>query len=243
MSDSLATDTPADGTAATAPDAQAAAAAVGSVDSPEVIPAKSVETVDASRFNGLMARYQSDKSALEAELSATRTEVERLRAELENIEVAADDSDIAAAVQRLEAELVSERVARAREKAVAKHPEAAPFADMLVGNTVAEIEAAAAEIASRIKGLAPNAATDGGASTTDATTTDDTSTQAAEAAAAAAAAAAAPQLAGGQSVDDSASADEAITEAIGKGDFQSLWGQLQRRASERAVQGRTDLSV
>lgn len=142
MSDALTPEAPEEATAADAPVADEAAN-VGSVDSTEVIPKE--------RFNGLMARYNADKAAWEAERDAMRAEQERLSTQAGTEPEVSDE--LLDEVRALRQELANEKLGNARAHAISKYPDAAPLADLIIGNTPEEIEAMAAEIATRLAGL------------------------------------------------------------------------------------------
>lgn len=220
MSDALTPDAPVEDAAATAP-APDTAAEVGSVDSPEVVP--------ATRFNGLMAKYNADKAAFEAERAALRAELERLQSAEEEAPYVSDD--VISEVQALRAELAAERRGNALARAIEKYPEAAPFADLIRGDTVSEIEAMASELASRMQGLSP--APQSG----DAPAADE------NAAPPAAEAPEVPTLGGAVTVDDTAATDEVIASAVATKDFSALWSGLNRRAQERAQAQGAELTV
>lgn len=220
MSDALTPDAPVDEAAATAP-APDTAAEVGSVDSPEVVP--------ATRFNGLMSKYNADKSAWDAERVALRAELERLQSVEEEPTFVSDE--LATEVQALRAELAAERRGNALARAIEKYPEAAPFADLIRGETVADIEAMASELASRMHGLAPTSPGTAPAADENATT------------APVAEAPEVPTIGGAVTVDDTVATDDVIADAVSKKDFSALWGGLNRRAQERAAAQGAELTV
>lgn len=135
-SDSAAIEAPVDGQAAP----------VGSVDSTDVIPKE--------RFNGLMSKYNADRSAWDAEKMALLNELDMARSQkVEENNMA--DEQVLSEIQALRAELASQKLETARAEAVAKYPAAAPLADLIVGNTPQEIEAMAAELSNRLSVLVP----------------------------------------------------------------------------------------
>lgn len=119
---------------------------VGSMNSSDVIPKE--------RFNGLMSKYQSEKSNWETTKEALLDEIDALRsAKKEEVSEVSDDG-MRDEIQALRAELAAQRLETARAEALAKYPEAAPLADLIIGGTPAEIEQMTAEIANRLSGLA-----------------------------------------------------------------------------------------
>lgn len=223
MSTSLTSDAPADDSAAQAPEPEAAAP-VGSVDSPEVVPAE--------RFNGLMARYNADKASAAAEAEALRAEIERLqRAEVELPAVA--DENVLDEVQALRSELAAERRTRLINEAVQKFPGAAPLADLIVGTNKADIEAMASELQTRLSGLSPATPADAG---------EEGSETPVAPAGEAPATPEAPVVGGNIALDESATADEDIANAVAAKDFSAFLRAAERRSVERESQG-ADLTV
>lgn len=152
MSEVLSNETPeappADLATATVPPGGVEAVVEGSA---ETAPA----TVDAKRFNGLMSAHQTALDALKVERDARIALEARLQEE--NKPVPETDQNEVALLRR---ELAEQRAESARAAALAKYPEAAPFADLIQGNTAAEVEGVAAAIAQRIKALNPTAPVD-----------------------------------------------------------------------------------
>jgi len=130
-------------------------------------------------------------------------------------------------VRALRDELAIERRTNALRDALAKHPGAAPLADLIVGNTPADIMAMAGVLEERLSGLAPVA----GEADADADATD-VSGDAADGADEA------PLLGGAAEFNDAVPVDEAIADAIANQDF----GAFFRAAEARAVMG-TDKTV
>lgn len=112
----------------------------GSVGGEDVVP--------AIRFNGLMSKYQSEKSEWDTTRAAFEAELVSLRNREEEPVV---DDGLRDEVQLLRTELASERLNTARERAIEKYPNAAPLADLIVGNSKQEIEEAAQAIHQRLE--------------------------------------------------------------------------------------------
>lgn len=149
MSDALTPNAPADEAAApsvedTAPATEAAVES-GSAGGEASVP--------ADRFNGLMSTFQRTKNELEAERTR-RAELEALLASREETTNVSDDA-LRDEVSELRQALAEERMERARDKVLDKYPEARPLADLIVGNSVEDLEAVAATIAERLRGLTP----------------------------------------------------------------------------------------
>lgn len=173
MSDALTDTAPSEGTAATPVGDEAP------VTEPAVVEASGqgddTKFVEAARFNGLMSKFNKTQEQLLAEQRAREelaAEVSALRAELSNrtepaqetepvSEASATPSALEQQVEFLAQELLRERAEKAREQAVqtalAKYPEAAPFADMLVGESPEQFEQVASDIAERVKTLGVSA--------------------------------------------------------------------------------------
>ncbi len=214
MSDILASDAPASDSAVETPE-PGAAAEVESVDSAEVIPKE--------RFDGLMSKYQSEKRTLTETLALAEAEIERLQAQAEKEPEVADDG-LVDEVRSLKADLLEERLSRARVEAVAKYPGAAPLADLIVGSTPAEIEAMAATLHERLAGIsAPAEDASGDASNEDV----------ADAASGAPEAPVAPVVGGAVAFDDSASVDDNIQAALAAKDFTAFLRAAEARADSR----------
>lgn len=146
MSDSLSPETPEAPEAAPAPPAEPAVE-TDSVDSDGVVPKE--------RFNGLQSRYQSDKSAWDAERRAYEAEIERLHRSQEDDGMTETNPEVLEEVRQLRQELVNERLGRVRAEILSEFPEVAPFADLIVGRDADEIRSVAADLAGRVKQLAP----------------------------------------------------------------------------------------
>jgi hypothetical protein len=141
MSDTLIPETPETSLVAEAPgDAEAVAE--------ESAGAAAANMVEAERFNGLMSAHQRALKALEDERNA-RIALETRYQQEETTDVT-DDNAALAEVRELRAELAEQRLATAKAEALARHPGALPFADLIQGGTAAEIEGVAAAIAERM---------------------------------------------------------------------------------------------
>jgi hypothetical protein len=143
MSETLTDPTPGADAAAIAP-ADVTAADAGSVG------AAPTPMVEAERFNGLMSAHQRALSELAAERER-RIALETQQQETNTI--MPDNDAVLDEVKTLRQELAEQRIATARAEAIARHPEAAPFADMITGKTAAEVEQVAATIAQRVSAL------------------------------------------------------------------------------------------
>jgi hypothetical protein len=147
MSDALSPNAPVEGAAA--PEAPAPEVAVdgasAGAEEPKVVPAE--------RFNGLQSRYQSDKAEWERRQAAMEAELNSLRAkEQEKPEPVSDDvAELKGQVQQLTELLLSERAESARERVLDQYPDAKPFADLIVGNTVEEMEQVAKALHDRMQ--------------------------------------------------------------------------------------------
>lgn len=186
---------------------EAAAVASGSAGGEELVP--------ASRFNGLMSKMQKLQSEWDARQAEYEAKLEALQAPREETP---DVSDSAAdEVRLLREELAAMRAESARSKVLEKYPEAAAFADLIVGDTVEDIEAVAKALAERVSALrTPAAGTESepapeAAPTTDPGTDGIIGTPDDKPAA--------PVVPGGQSYDDSMSAESRVADAIARNDF------------------------
>lgn len=103
------------------------------------------KTVDAARFNGLMSAHQKALDAL-AEERAARIALEARTQEEKSIVSDTDNNEVAL----LRQELADQRMATSRAAALAKYPDAAPFADLIVGGSASEIESVAKAISERV---------------------------------------------------------------------------------------------
>lgn len=158
MSDALTTTAPGDTTAVTPPVAPEVTPVVpsGSTTSTEVVPAE--------RFNGLMSSFNRLQTESDARIAALEAEANSLRTAQETTDVTEPtttpqtDPAIAALVEqneRLLATLNAQNAEAAKARVLAKYPDAAVFADMLVGDDEAALEAVAATITERLKPAAP----------------------------------------------------------------------------------------
>lgn len=174
------------------------------------------ETVEASRFNGLMSAHQKSLSELEAE----RTKVAALEARLtqqEELPNVTDSNELAVEVQNLRRELQTERLAAVKARVLEQYPEAKVLADLIVGDTPEQIESVAAAIAQRLQTLVPAPA----ATPTEA----EAAAAAAEAATAAAvsAAAVAPVVVGGVTPPAQAGTEERVAAALAEKSWDKFW--------------------
>lgn len=171
------------------------------------------KTVEAARFNGLMSAHQRILSELETERAA-RAELEaRINSQEETPEVADE-----AILSRLDA--MEERAVKAERKAalaevLTKYPDAAPFADLIVGSNVEDIENVAAAVSERAQalkgpGTVPAPVVEGEGST--ATDGGD-----------AADVAEAPVIGGGHSAPSEPSTNEAVQAALENGSWSEYW--------------------
>lgn len=213
MSEALTPEAPEVEAAVEAP-APAEAAIVGSVESPSVIPTE--------RFNGLMSKYNADKSAWELERESMRTQLESLetQAVTENNDMS---DEVLAEVRQLRQELQQEKLKGVRAAAVAKYPGSAPLADLIIGDTPEAIEAMASELHERLTAL--TTATGAAPAATETSTT---------APAATAAPVSAPLAGGAVNVDDGATADENVHTALESGDFSAFLRAAAQRAEQSA---------
>lgn len=147
MSDALTPDAPNEGAAvqeAPAPEVEVESGSAGEAP-PNVVP--------ADRFNGLMSKYQSEKSEWDQRFSAMEAELNSLRAkDQETQEVPNEDvAELKAQVAGLTELLLNERSEAAREKVLDKYPDAKPFADLIVGGTPEEMEQVASALHDRMQ--------------------------------------------------------------------------------------------
>jgi hypothetical protein len=110
----------------------------------------STETVDAKRFNGLMSAHQRALEALASERDQRIALESRLQDKEQHQTVTTEDNATLTEVQALRQELAAQRVATAKAQALAEFPDAAPFADLIVGNDAEQIRSVAAAIAQRM---------------------------------------------------------------------------------------------
>jgi hypothetical protein len=167
MSDALTPEAQAEGEAV-------AEAAPESEVSAEGVSAGGEETkvVPAERFNGLQSRYQSDKAEWERRIAAAEAELEALRAEPKETEPVSDDvAELKQTVESLAEMLMKERQESAVDKALKEFPDAAPFADMLVGHTPEEVREAARMVSERVALVKGPGSTETSETTTEESTT------------------------------------------------------------------------
>lgn len=105
------------------------------------------KTVDANRFNGLMAAHQRTLAELDV-ARAERADLEARINSTEEIPEVADEA-ILDRLDKMEARAVRAERETALGRALAKYPDAAPFADLIVGSNPEDIENVAAAIAER----------------------------------------------------------------------------------------------
>lgn len=195
---------------------------VGSLDSSDVIPKE--------RFNGLMAKYQSEKAEWEAQQEALLNELDTMRsfkaAESEVEEVS--DERVLDELQALRAELAAQKLETARAEAIAQYPEAAPLADLIVGNSPKEIHSMAAEIANRLSGIKGAEAPASEAPATDAAA-EVSSEPVAETPPAEV-----PTIGGASAFQSDVPIDEAIGAALEAKDFSAFIAAAARRAELNA---------
>lgn len=213
--DTLPSEVPVDPTAALeVPEDTPSATPVGSMDSTDVIPKE--------RFNGLMTKYHTDKSAWETEKSILLSELDSYKATPieSNEEIEVTDDRVLTELQELRSELAAQKLETARAESIARHPAASPLADLIVGNTPKEIEAMTAEIAARLQGLTAVDATD------TPPTSDGDSTFVAENTTPVDV----PTIGGAASFQGDVAIDEAIGDALAKKDFSAFIAAAARRA-------------
>jgi len=226
MSTTLPDGTPEADAAADAP-ADDSAATTDSVSSADVIPKE--------RFNGLQAKYQTDKSAWDAERAALLSQLETRHQAEETPEVSEANEELAAQVAALTKELARQSSANARRDAIAKFPGAAPLADLIVGDTPEEIEAVASMLQDRLAGLVPATGSDDSDDADDDSETDATGASGD----AASGSSTPPTHGGGATFDGDAAVGDKIAAAVEARDFSGFLAA----ATERALQGNTDLTV
>lgn len=171
------------------------------------------KTVDASRFNGLMSAHQRTLADLESERARNAALEARINSQEEIPEVA-DDAILARLDQMEERAQRAEREA-ALSRALAQYPDAAPFADLIVGSNAEDIENVAAAIAERAAtlkgtGIAPAPVVEGGDPVITPTTEPPVQEDA-------------PVIGGGHSAPGEPSAIEAVSAALSKGDWAAYW--------------------
>lgn len=192
--------------------------------------------VPADRFNGLMGRFNRTQN----ELEAARAQIAELEARLsgseptqENKPPVSDNSALEAQVQQLQQMLLEERMESARDKALKEFPEAAPFADLIVADTPADVREMARLIAERAKAASPGTPPP---------------TQAVEAEEVPASAEAVPEApvveppvaGGGAAFSSEASAEDRVGTAIQKGSFSDF---INAKWEQRALQDGADLNL
>lgn len=215
MSDVLTPEAPVDAetvlSALPAPDAVDGGSAEGTA--PAVVPAE--------RFNGLMSKYQSEKSEWETKVAALTSDLQSLTATQQEMPMSDEVSELKETVQTLTSIILSDREEAARAKVLDEYPEAAPFADLIVGNNAAEMKQVAAVIAERVKGIVGASAPVGETGDTGVTTEAQAEGTQVEGAVAATAPTA-PESGGTVAVTGGETFADAVREAIVNEDFQAF---------------------
>lgn len=211
MSESLPETAPLEETAAPSVEESAP----GSVEEVVEESARGTQTqmVEASRFNGLMGKFNQTQSALEkarqriAELEATPVVAQE--------ESVSDVSALQSQVAQLQQMLVEERLDKARDEAIKEFPGAAAFADLIIADTPEAVKEMAKVLHERVsQGQAPEAPAPEASAEAPAPEAE------AQAPPVAPAAPQAPQVAGGTSVQGGpVNPEEAVVEAVRKGSF------------------------
>lgn len=119
--------------------------------------ARGNDYVEASRFNGLMGRFNRTQS----ELEQARQRIAELEANppaTEGPAVTADVSALEAQVNQLTSMLMQERLESAKAKAIQEFPGAAAFADLIIADSPEAIQDMAKVLHERVtQGQAPQA--------------------------------------------------------------------------------------
>jgi hypothetical protein len=161
--------------------------------------------VEATRFNGLMSKFNQTQS----ELEAARRQVAELSNRINNQETAeVADENTLDEVRQLREELRAERLQAAKARVLEQYPAAVPLADLIVGDTAEQIESVAAAIAQRLEALNP--ADQPGASAEGATQDPPAPAPASEEA---------PVIGGGGSSPVIPSTNDAVSAALQQGDW------------------------
>lgn len=212
MSETLSTEAP------ETDNAGAATATQPPVDDSAVVEgsATQTETVDAKRFNGLMAAHQEALTALASEREARMAAEARIEG---NTPVTAESNETLEQVAALRKELAEQRLETQKAEILSRYPDAVPFADVISGSNASEIEALASAIAERAQALKAPAGSETEA-------TEETSTEAATTAATTVAGSVttAPVLSGGQT-PPAEPVDRATLrqEALAEGSWDKFW--------------------
>lgn len=121
---------------------------------PEAVEAASAGTepkvVPVERFNGLQSKYQTDKTEWEQREAIMKQELESLRQAPKEEPMSEDVSELKDQVSQLTNLLMSERTESARQAVLDAYPEAKPFADLIVGDSTADMEQVAKTIHERM---------------------------------------------------------------------------------------------
>lgn len=187
------------------------------------------KTVSAERFNGLMSSHQrtlDEMRAMKEKLDALQAERTQQQETNDNVSDDTTREELAA----LRQELAAERLDRARREVLDEFPDAKPFGDLIVANTVDEMRDLARELASRVQAVKGTTTSESTTDTTDASGTDDTdATTAEDAGTETDDAGNTPVVTGGAtSFDEDATLTDAVNDAIQKGDF---YGFLQAKVA------------
>lgn len=214
MSEALSPDAPNEGAAVPetpAPEVAVEGASAGAETPPNV--------VSAERFNGLMSRYQSDKSEWESKTRAMEAELNILRnKEQETPAVPNEDvAELKAQVQELTGMLLSERQDAAKSKVLDEFPLAKPFADLIVGGTPEEMAQVAQTLHERMELLQSGGESTESPSTEAAPVVSTAGTEEAPPAAPAA-----PEHSGTAAATGQQALTDAVGEAIANRDFEAF---------------------
>lgn len=170
--------------------------------------------VEAERFNGLMSAHQRALRSLEEERNARIALETQLQEEKNTVTDTASDE-----VALLRQELAAQRLETAKANALARYPDAVPFADLIQGSNADEIEAVAAAIATRMAAVKENLVP-----TPEGEVTEDTEPEGEVAPTTAPVVAAPVVVAGGTTPPgEPTSRDELLQEAIANKDWGAFW--------------------
>lgn len=226
MSNALTGTAPADEPAA--PSVEDTAPAVGSEVDDGSAGASDVKYVEASRFNGLMGRFNQEKARadrLQAELEALRSQQQSH--DKENTEDVSSDelTSLRQQVQQLTEMLTMSQLESARERVLSKYPEARPFADLIIADNPQGLEEMAREISERVKnaGFVPAKPTEEATDDSGAPAEGDQgeSTPTAPVGSTTPPATEAPVTGGGATFDAAATLQDRVADAIKAGNFQA----------------------
>ena len=186
------------------------------------------DVVSADRFNGLMSTFNKTQD----ELKTARERAAELEARLAAIEApegnrttVSEAPELEARIDALTSMLLEERMETARQAAIRDYPEAAPLADLIVGNTPEDIREMARTIASRMPKATPEADSSTGEADTEPTEDAPEGVDEPEV----------PVLGGGAAYSGEPNIDERVAEAIQKRSFSDLiaakWDSLSTKVS------------